>query len=187
MTQKSKFIALGDSLTYGYPFGQKYSWVELLSQKLGINIENSGINGNTFRDMWNRLLFDVIDLKPDYVILMGGANDVCQGHKIENLEQNFLKLIQSLEEYKIKPIIGLSPPVEQKELEAVLNEFREFVRKKARKFKWPVIDFYTSFLDPKKKTKRPQLGLLEDGIHPSAEGYRLMADVATPVLTKILK
>lgn len=187
MAQKSKLIALGDSITYGYPFGQKYSWVELLSQKLSLNIENSGINGNTFRDMFNRLLFDVIDLKPDYVILMGGANDVCQGCKLEHLEQNFLKVTQALEEYKIKPIIALSPPVEQKEFEATLSAFRDFLRKKARKFKWPVIDFYTSFLDPKKKTKKPQAGLLEDGVHPSAAGYRLMADIAAPVLTKILK
>jgi len=185
--RKAKLIALGDSITYGYPFGQKYSWVEIVSQKLGFAIENSGINGHTLRDMHHRLLYDVIDSKPDYVIVMGGANDVYQGHKQEQLEQNFMKIAQAVEEHGIKPIVALPPPVEEKNYEAILSGFREFLRKKAKKSKWPLIDFYTAFLDPKKKTKKPQAGLLEDGVHPSAMGYRLMADVAAPALMKILK
>ncbi len=184
---KVKIIALGDSITYGYPFGNKYSWVEGLSKKLGFQIENSGVNGNTLRDMYNRLVYDVLDTKPHYVILMGGANDVYQGYKLENLEDNFLKITQALEEHKIKPIVALPPPVEEKNFESILDAFRSFIRKKAKKAKWPIIDFYTAFLDPKKKTKKAQVGLLEDGVHPSAEGYRLMADTAAPSLTKILK
>ncbi len=182
-----KLIALGDSLTYGYPFGNKYSWVELVSQKLGTPIENSGINGNTLRDMYQRLLFDVIDVKPDYVLLMGGANDVYQGYKAENLEQNFLKITQALEDHKIAPIVLLPPPVEEKSLEAILDEFRNFLKKTAKKRKWSLIDLYQPFLDPKKKTKRIQAGLLEDGVHPSANGYRLMADTVYPALNKLLK
>lgn len=185
--QKNKIIALGDSITYGYPFGNKYSWVDLLSKKLGVHIENSGINGNTLLNMFNRLVYDVLDGKPHYVILMGGANDVYQGYKLANLEQNFLKITQALEEHKINPIVALPPPVEEKNIESILDAFRNFIRKKAKKSKWPLIDFYTAFLDPKKKTKRPQVGLLEDGIHPSAEGYRLMAETASPILAKILK
>lgn len=185
--QKLKIIALGDSITYGYPFGHKYSWVELASQKLGIPIENSGINGNTLRDMWNRLVFDVLDSKPNYVILMGGANDVYQGQTLENLELNFLKIIKALEEHSIKIVLGMPPPIEDKKLEALLESFRSFLRKKAKKNKWIILDFYKAFLDPKKKTKKAQIGLLEDGVHPSAMGYRLMGEVASTTLTKMLK
>lgn len=185
--KKYRIVALGDSITYGYPFGHKYSWVDLVSQKLGLHIENSGINGNSLRDIFNRLTSDVIDVNPQFVILMGGTNDVCQGLEMDRLQQNFLKIIQTLQEYKIQPIVALPPPVEEKKCEAVLDEFRTFIKKQAKKSKVGLIDFYTSFLDPKKKTKRPIAGLLEDGIHPSAAGYRVMAEAAYPVLAKILK
>jgi len=187
MMKKYKVIALGDSITYGYPFGQKYSWVGLVSQKLGIPIENSGINGNTFRDMAHRLVFDVLDLHPSFVILMGGANDIYQGYTVEKLEHHFLKIAKALQEHKIQPIVALPPPVDEKGLELKLDSFRNFLKKQARKFKWPLLNFYTPFLDPKKKTKRVQAGLLEDGVHPSASGYRLMAETAYPVLSKVLK
>jgi acyl-CoA thioesterase I len=180
-----RIIALGDSITYGYPFGNKYSWVELLSEKLGLPIINAGANGNNFRDMLNRLLTDVVDQKPDYVIFLGGANDVYQGNDVEGMEERFKKILKVLKESKIKTILGLPPPLEGKEFEAELAKFRRFLKKFAKDHRLPLINFYDPFLDSRKK--KPGMGLLEDGVHPSAAGYKLMAEVAYPAVQKILK
>ncbi|MBL7684608.1 MAG: GDSL family lipase, partial [Deltaproteobacteria bacterium] len=169
-------IALGDSITYGYPFGHRYSWVELVSQKLGFPIINSGVNGDTFRDMGNRLPFDILDQTPDYVILMGGANDVYQGSPTELIEERLEAILINLADHKIQPILGLPTPINETGLEKKLHKLRTFMKSLAKKKKWPIIDFHSSFIDSKKK--KPKLHLLEDGVHPSVEGYQVMAEVA---------
>jgi len=180
-----RIIAYGDSLTYGYPFGNKYSWVELLSEKLGIKILNAGSNGDALRDLQNRLLIDVVDQKPDYVILMGGTNDVYQGSAQADMEDRFKKILKTLKENKIKAILGIPPPIVEKEMEERLAKFRRFVKRTAKESNLPTINFYDMFFEAKKK--RPNPSLLEDGVHPSAAGYKLMAETAHAAIQKILK
>lgn len=181
-----RIIALGDSITYGYPFGNRYSWVELTSQKLGIPITNAGSNGNTFRDMVNRLLTDVIDQKPHYTIFLGGANDVYEGVDPQLMEERYEKIVKTLLQNKIKPILCLPTPIEEKKMEEKLVRLRKFIKKLSKAKRLPVINFFDPFLDGKKR-KRIGAGLLEDGVHPSVAGYQRMAEIATPVLQKILK
>ncbi|MFO1518262.1 MAG: GDSL-type esterase/lipase family protein [bacterium] len=180
-----QIIALGDSITYGYPFGHKYSWVELVSQKVGVSISNAGSNGDTFRDMINRLTIDIIDQSPDYVILLGGANDVYQGTNLEAMNERFEKIVKTLLQNKIKPILCLPTPIEEKDFEETLAGFRKTVKSLAKQKNLSLINFYDPFFEGKKK--KVGAGLLEDGVHPSVAGYKLMADVAAPVLQKILK
>src|SRR4030095_8470387 len=180
-----RIIAFGDSITYGYPFGNKYSWVELLSEKLGIKILNAGANGDALRNLQNRLLIDVVDQRPDYVLLMGGTNDVYQGSIPADMEERFKKILKVLKENKIKAVLGIPPPVTEKEMEERLAKFRRFVKKTAKDLNLPVINFYDPFFEAKKK--RPNPSLLEDGVHPSAAGYKLMAEVAHSALQKIFK
>jgi len=180
-----RIIAFGDSITYGYPFGHRYSWVELASQGLNIPIINAGSNGDTFRNMENRLLTDVVDQNPDYVIFLGGANDVIHGSKLEVMKERFERIVKNLIQHKIKPILGLPTPIENKKCEAVLAPFRKSVKALAKKKRLPLINFFDPFLEGKRK--RVGIGLLEDGVHPSVTGYKLMAEIATPVIQRVLK
>ena len=180
-----RIIALGDSITYGYPFGHRYSWVELLSQKLGEPICNAGSNGDTFRDLKNRIWIDAVDRNPEYVIVSGGANDFYQQSNPTLMKEFFKRIIEILLESNIKPILALQPPLAHKELEKKFREFRKFVKKEAKKNKFPLLNFYDPFLNSKKT--KIHSDLLEDGLHPSVAGYQLMAEVAYPVIQKILK
>ena len=47
IVKKMKIVCLGDSITYGFPFGPRVSWVAMLDQVLDAEIINQGINGNT--------------------------------------------------------------------------------------------------------------------------------------------
>ncbi len=183
--QRFRIIALGDSITYGYPFGHRYSWVEHLSQKLGEPICNAGSNGDTLRDLKNRVWSDAVDRRPQYVILSAGANDIYQRSTPSIMKEIFKRIIEILCESKIQPILSLQPPIDDSNLEKEFKLFRKFVKEQAKKSDFPLINFYDSFFDSRKK--KINSDLLEDEVHPSVSGYKLMAEVAYPVIQKILK
>ena len=88
--------------------------------------------------------------------------------------------IQIAQEAKIRPILGLPPPVEDEVFEKDLGKFRRWIKKFALEKKFAVIDFYRVFFDPKKKKIFP--GYFEDGVHPSMKGYQAMAQAAVKIL-----
>ncbi len=179
-----RIIAIGDSLTYGYPFGKNLSWVEQTSQALGIQILNQGVNGNTLREILRRVIIDAIDLNPEYCLVMGGANDVYQGYDLELMKSQLMKITQKLSEHKIKPILGIPPPILNKLYEKQMAKFRSWIKTFAKKKKYKVIDFYSAFLDSKKK--RIMRVNLDDEVHPSLVGYKAMSEAAVKVLQSLL-
>lgn len=180
-----RVIALGDSLTYGYPFGKNMSWVEYASKELKVPILNQGVNGNTFREMLRRLTVDVLDLKPEICVVLGGANDIYQGAAHELMQSNFKKIAGLLVENKIRPLVGLPPPLEDEVFEKNLAKFRRWLKSYAKEEELKTIDFYAPFIDPKKK--KPMATCYEDGVHPSSKGYQGMAKAAIKVLQTELK
>ncbi len=180
-----RVIALGDSLTYGYPFGKALSWVELASRELQISILNQGVNGNTLRELLRRTTIDVLDLKPEFCIVMGGTNDIYHGVGEKLLEANFSKICEILKSNKVKPIVGLPAPIADKVFEKNLARFRRWLKRFAKEKSFPIIDFYNAFIDSKKK--RPIPSFYEDGVHPSSKGYEAMSKAAAKTLKALLK
>jgi lysophospholipase L1-like esterase len=54
-----KIVCLGDSLTYGYPYGPEVSWVYYVNSRSPLELINAGINGNTMEDLERRYQADV--------------------------------------------------------------------------------------------------------------------------------
>lgn len=94
------FVALGDSLTAGYPNHTPYmnylatgiqslntirfndpeeSYPNYLGVLTGYAFQNAGIGGHTTVNMDTRFDTDVKPWKPRFCIIMGGANDISQG------------------------------------------------------------------------------------------------------------
>ncbi len=178
------WVALGDSITYGYPFGKKFSWVQQVTDRLGVSIYNAGVNGNSFRDMFQRIYPDVIDLNPKLVILQGGANDVYEQLEPERIQERIQKITEFLQKNKISPCLCLPLPIHEKNLEKGMIPLRKFIKSLAKKNAFPLIDFFTPFF---RESGRLQTGLMEDWIHPSVEGYRVMAESAIGVLEKMVR
>lgn len=180
-----RVIALGDSLTYGYPFGQAMSWVEYASRDLKTPILNQGLNGNSLGQMLKRVTVDVIDLHPEYCVILGGTNDVYQGMEIKVMEATYEKILAKLSEARIPAILGIPTPLEEDENhEKELAKFRRWVKKYAKDHELKSIDFYAAFIDNKKKSPIP--AYFEDGVHPSSKGYQAMAQAAVKVLKPLL-
>ena len=74
-----------------------------------INVVNMGYSGNTSRDLLNRLERDILSLKPDYLSVMIGANDVWRQFDTPQIPENSV-LPEEYRENLIK-IVRLSKTV----------------------------------------------------------------------------
>ena len=164
-------VALGDSITYGYPFSPADSWVEALRQKTRWQVINAGLSGDTLADMFSRLKQDVLAYHPDIVTLMGGTNDIYQGMSQPQLRQNFLAIVNTLRQENIVVIVGLPLPVDDCG-EGVLKTWRTWLQEYCRTEKLATLDFYRDFVD---KDGLIREDLLLDGCHPRVVGYETMA------------
>jgi acyl-CoA thioesterase-1 len=163
-------VALGDSITYGFPFTPQESWVEILRKETGWTVINAGVSGDTLGDMAARLPEDVLACHPDVVILLGGTNDVYQGISMARMEQNFLRILEALDKQQIKVWLGLPLPVDDY-AERQLSVWREWLRAFGQLRKLMVIDFYQDFLTEGGAVRS---NLFLDGVHPTREGYQVM-------------
>ncbi|MCC2630481.1 MAG: lipolytic enzyme family, partial [Candidatus Paceibacter sp.] len=71
-------IAFGDSVTVGTGTTIGRNYVQILSERTGIAIENQGISGNTTAQALARVDTDIISKDPDIVIVFLGGNDILQ-------------------------------------------------------------------------------------------------------------
>lgn len=167
-----KIVCLGDSTTYGFPYGPEYSWTSMLAEQINCQVVNKGINGNTTEDMLMRFKRDVVDLKPDCVIITGGINDVVQGESLAAITFNIEKMVNIALEHGIKVVLGLPTPVDYPAWENVLKNLRNWIKQFATMNNLPVIDFCKAFYDEADGLKKHLL--LPDGGHPTREGYKEM-------------
>lgn len=174
-------VALGDSITYGYPYTPNESWVQQVASRCGQQIVNRGVCGDTTGGMAARFTSDVLRIKPKSVILLGGANDIFSYIQLAIMRENMADMVQLAEQQGILPILGLPTPCDFDE-KGQLSQFRQWLAEFASTKSLPVIDFYTPLLSCNGKFAD---GLAIDGIHPSLQGYERMADIAVAVLDNL--
>ncbi|MDD4802233.1 MAG: GDSL-type esterase/lipase family protein [Syntrophomonas sp.] len=167
-----KVVCLGDSITWGFPYGPEYSWVKMLADVLKGEVINQGINGNTTSDMLARFNRAVINAKPTHVIIMGGANDVICQESFEQIVFNIQSMTEKALENGIKVIMGTPPPIDEPEPERRLKRIREWIINHARMKHLAIIDFAAAFFDSSGNIRLEYL--LADGAHPSSKGYQAL-------------
>lgn len=172
-----KVVAIGDSITYGFPYSHRESWVALCSQRLGITIVNKGQCGDTTAEMRVRFRQDVLPEKPSHVIIMGGTNDAFYNIPVEMVCNNIFKMCELAESVQVKPIIGIPIPVNELQAEQWLKSYRSWLREFAEKMGYPVIDFYATVVETTTGYLGPECH--DDGVHPNLTGYQRMATAVT--------
>ena len=172
MSQKT-LVALGDSITYGFPYTPDQSWVEQIKKITGWRVVNSGICGDTLDDMGMRLERDVLVYRPDLVTLMGGTNDFYLGMSQLQVRRSFLSIMEALEREGIEVVlVGLPLPVDDL-TEGALKLWIKWLLEYCGENRRPVIDFYRDFIDEEGRIKEE---LLLDGCHPRIRGYEIMGE-----------
>lgn len=161
-------VALGDSITKC--FGNEQCWTKQVTKQTNLKITNKGIGGETLEQMNRRLHRDVLRLKPDICIIMGGTNDVF--HKNFNADRSMAEIhdmVRRLKDSGIHPVIGVPLPLADRRFDDRLDKLRDLIYKSG----YDTVDFYTDFsntVDLK--------AVLPDGVHPNNSGNRLMTDRA---------
>lgn len=169
-------VCLGDSLTYGYPYGPEVSWVHYVNSRSQLELINAGVNGNTMEDMENRYQMDVQRHHPDFLVILGGTNDAYRfeiscAETIYHLEQ----LIKKAQDDKICPIVALPMNTLDEYSAGKIERLRMEEKELADKYNLLCLDFARAFTDPEGRVKEE---LYLDGVHPNIAGYESMGRVA---------
>ena len=182
MINRNVIVCLGDSITYGYPYGPEVSWVKLLEDKLGFVMINKGVNGDTLTQMASRFQWDVSDNKPAVVIILGGTNDAFMGVASESVQSAISFMVEQSFAAGICPVLGLPvavskegilsdvSPDELQMVDAKLETTRNWIKEYASKHNLPVLDFYNPLLISLSGIGDPRYFV--DGYHPNQSGYR---------------
>lgn len=198
----SRLLMIGDSITdcgrdYNLPpaagnsFGEGY--VNLINGCLTglmpeskIMVINKGISGNTILDLRRRWKEDVLDLKPDYVSVMIGVNDVWRHFDsiLQQMEQvdlgtfknTYRELIENTRP-KVKNMILLSPFMLEENREdnmrKMLDQYTKAVQELADEYGLLFVDVQAKmdqFL-----THLSSYMLAGDRVHPNTAGHMIIA------------
>lgn len=177
-------VGFGDSLMAGYELANGEGFTGQLEAALrqdgyDITIVNAGVSGDTTSGGRERLDWSVAD-GTDFVILELGANDALRGISPDITRANLTAMLKRFDERDIDVILVgmLAPPNMGSDYSA---QFNAIYGDLARQFDVPLYDF---FLDG--VITKPEL-MLDDGIHPNAEGVAEMVRLFLPVVTAYLE
>lgn len=168
---------------------------------------NKGIAGNNTQNLLARIDKDVIAAQPDLVILMVGTNDMVNSRKMiayGQLEQNYQQIIEKLRANQITVVLMSPPPVDtgylflrhdpksyKEDPNAKIDSLNKLVKKLSKVNRSHFIDLHSVFKaagSPNRTVSsltvnEANMGLA-DGIHPTKEGYELIANT---IYTHLLK
>jgi acyl-CoA thioesterase I len=185
LNKKKTILFFGNSLTAGYGVDPAEAYPALIQDKidslhLNYKVVNAGVSGETTSSGNSRI--DWILKQPvDIFVLELGANDGLRGIPLPVTEKNLQSIIDKVKaKYPPAKIIleGMQiPPNMGPDYTA---EFKEIYPRLASKNKIELIPFLLKNVggDPKLNQR--------DGIHPTAEGHKIVAENVWEVLKKDL-
>jgi acyl-CoA thioesterase-1 len=177
-------VAVGDSLTEGLGVAEESAYPALLEKKLlengySFKVINAGISGETSSGTLSRINW-VLTLKPDIVILVTGANDGLRGLDPELVKANLHQIIRTIREANVIVVLG--------GMQMVQNLGKDYTRAFADVYPQVAgtedvvfIPFFLAGVAADPELNQP------DGIHPTAEGYRKVANTVYPYVIEAIK
>ena len=177
----NRVVFIGDSIT------DYWNLADYFPGKAYVVI-NRGIDGQTTPQMLVRFRQDVIDLHPNVLIVLAGTNDVAgvTGRtRNEDIEANYASMAELARLHHIRVVFASLLPVNNytddakesfalrpRERIVALNTWlKDYCAKNGLEY----LDYFSAVVDDKGMLKRD---LSDDGLHPNAAGYKVMAPLA---------
>lgn len=151
-----------------------------------IRTVNMGISGNTVRDLKGRWQSDVLDLKPDWLSIMIGINDVWRHFDArlrpemqvphDEYEITLEELVHSTV-VLVEGLVLMTPffiePNREDPMRKMMDQYGDTVRALAAKYDAVLVDTQAAF-DEALKSVHP-MALAEDRVHPNLAGHFVLA------------
>ena len=181
-----KVVFMGNSITQG--------WADMRPEFFKDHgFIGRGIGGQTTPQMLLRLRQDVLELKPEAVVILAGINDIAQNTGPITLKET-LGNIQSMAElalaHGINPIICSVLPANSFPWRPEIIPTQQVIDLNSQLQRWALekhlvyVDFYTPMVDEKHGLKS-DLGY--DPVHPNVAGYQVMEPILLKALNQLLK
>ena len=176
-------VALGDSLTAGLGVAADQAYPALLEQRLrregfAYRVVNAGVSGDTSAGGLRRIDW-ALRLHPDVVIVALGANDGLRGQPPEALQNNLTRIVERAQAAGARVLLaGMRVPPNYGGDYG--RAFAEVYPAVAKATGVPLAPFLLDGV-----AGNPRLNQA-DGIHPTAEGQRRIAQLLWPYLKPLL-
>jgi lysophospholipase L1-like esterase len=186
---QNRVVFLGDSITDYWKLpdyfpGQPYV------------IFNRGIDGQTTPQMLVRFRQDVVDLHPRVLVVLAGTNDVAGvtgPTRNEDIEANYASMAELARLHHIRVVFASLLPVnnytdDAKESFALRPRERilalnSWLKGYCAKNGFVYLDYFSAMVDDKGMLKR---ALSDEGLHPNASGYKIMAPLAQKAIARAI-
>jgi acyl-CoA thioesterase I len=175
-------VAFGDSLTAGYGVSPEEAYPARLENKLRASgcpwrVINAGISGETSSGALRRVP-SVLRLKPDIVVLETGVNDTMPGMDPATTGRNIEEIVRILQDNRVTVVLAGMRRLKGQERDPAFEKLYPVI---ARKYNLVLVPFFLANV-----AGNPALNL-EDGIHPTAEGYRRVTRTIYPYIKKAIR
>ena len=155
---------------------------------------NRGIGGQTTPQMLVRYREDVIDLHPKAVVILAGTNDIAGNTgpmSLPEIEANYATMAELSRLHGIRVIYASLLPVNnyttraqdffaQRSPEKIL-ELNRWLKAYCSANGYVYLDYFSAMVDDKGMLKKD---LSDDGLHPNAAGFKVMAPLAQAAIEK---
>ncbi|NKI25061.1 acylhydrolase [Arenibacter sp. 6A1] len=182
---ENRVVFMGNSITIGWlqmqpDFFQDTPYI------------NRGISGQTTPQMLVRFRQDVINLHPAVVVILAGTNDIAGNTgpaTVEMIQDNIVSMAELARANGIKVVLSSVLPVfdypwkpglEPAEKIVKLNSF---LKKYSQDNNMVYLDYFSALADARNGLPKKYS---EDGVHPTIEGYKIMAPLAQEAIDKAL-
>ena len=181
-----RVVFMGDSIT------EEWSnlYPEYFTEKGYIN---RGIGGQTTPQMLIRFKPDVVDLKPEIVVVLAGTNDIAGNTGPSNakmITDNIFSMAEIAKAYQMKVVLSSILPVyeydwarEIKDPPSTIQAVNYALKQYASDQRLIYLDYFSSMVDERQGLNSDYTS---DGVHPNESGYILMSSLAEEVLSELL-
>ena len=181
-----RVVFMGDSIT------EEWSnlYPEYFTEKGYIN---RGIGGQTTPQMLIRFKPDVVELKPEIVVILAGTNDIAGNTGPSNakmITDNIFSMAEIAKAYQMKVVLSSILPVyeydwarEIKDPPSTIQAVNDALKQYASDQGLIYLDYFSSMVDERQGLNSDYTS---DGVHPNESGYILMSSLAEEVLSELL-
>ena len=150
------------------------------------DVLNRGVNGERADQIRLRFERDALRHSPQVVIIIAGVNDIYQGRSPRDVIDQLQAMYQAASTSGVRVVAGSILPFNTAtdDENRRMHEVNEWIRRFAER------DSTVDFVDTRAAVCAPdapnRLVSSPDELHPSVDGYRLMAETLLPTLERLV-